>query len=63
MDEHEAQALADIDRFGWTVFHVSNDIGPDFAYSVGMFQTLSHPDPPPEHRRPRRDGSKCTSLS
>lgn len=44
MDEHEAQTLADIDRFGWSVLRVSNDKGPDFAYSVGMFRTLSHPE-------------------
>ena len=44
MDEHEAQTLADIDRFGWSVFKVGNDMGPDFAYSVGMFRTLSHPE-------------------
>jgi hypothetical protein len=44
MDEHEAQTLADIDRFGWTVLKVSNDRGPDFAYSVGLFRTLSHPE-------------------
>ena len=44
MDEHEAQTLADIDRFGWSVLKVSNDMGPDFAYSVGMFRTLAHPE-------------------
>src|SRR3982751_1900027 len=44
MDEHEAQLVADIDRFGWSVMQISNDAGPDFAYSVGMFQTLSHPE-------------------
>lgn len=44
MDEHEAQLLADIDRFGWTVLKVSNDLGPDFAYSVGILRTLSHPE-------------------
>jgi hypothetical protein len=44
MDEPEAQTLADIDRFGWSVFKVSNDQGPDFAYSVGMFRTLGHPE-------------------
>ncbi len=44
MDEHEAQMLADIDRFGWAVLRVSNDKGPDFAYSVGMHRTLGHPE-------------------
>ena len=44
MDEHEAQTLADVDRFGWSVLKVSNDAGPDFAYSVGMFRTLGHPE-------------------
>jgi hypothetical protein len=44
MDEHEAQTLADVDRFGWSVLEVSNDAGPDFAYSVGMFRTLGHPE-------------------
>jgi hypothetical protein len=44
MDEHEAQTLADIDRFGWSLLKVSNDMGPDFVYSVGMFRTLGHPE-------------------
>ncbi|HUQ98480.1 MAG TPA: DUF4262 domain-containing protein [Gemmatimonadaceae bacterium] len=44
MNEHEAQTLTDIDRFGWTVWRVSNDKGPDFAYSVGMFRSLDHPE-------------------
>jgi len=44
MDEDEAQTLADIDRYGWCVLKVSNDQGPDFAYSVGMFRTLGHPE-------------------
>jgi hypothetical protein len=44
MDEHEAQLVADIDRFGWTVMKVSNDAGPNFAYSIGIFQTLKHPE-------------------
>src|SRR5687767_1831433 len=42
MDEHEAQLLADIDRFGWCVMKISNDMGPDFAYSVGIFRTFGH---------------------
>ena len=33
MDEHEAQTLADIDRFGGSVLKVSSDRGPDFADS------------------------------
>ena len=44
MDEHEAQLLADIDRFGWCVMKIANDKGPDFAYSVGIFRTLGHPE-------------------
>lgn len=44
MDENEARILADVDRFGWSVMKVSNDVGPDFAYSVGMFRTLRHPE-------------------
>ena len=44
MDEQEAQTLADVDRFGWSVLKVSNDRGPDFAYSVGMYRTLGHPE-------------------
>jgi hypothetical protein len=31
MDEHEAQTLADIDRFGWSVMKISNEKGPDFS--------------------------------
>ena len=44
MDEHEAQVLADVDRFGWSVMKVSNDLGPDFAYSAGIYRTLGHPE-------------------
>ena len=44
VDEHEAQTIADIDRFGWVVLKVTNDAGPDFAYSVGMYRTFGHPE-------------------
>ena len=44
MDDQEAKVLADIERFGWSVMKVSNDAGPDFAYSIGLFRTLNHPE-------------------
>jgi Domain of unknown function (DUF4262) len=44
-DDHDRKLLADIDRVGWAVIGVLEDEeGPGFAYSVGLFHTLGHPE-------------------
>jgi hypothetical protein len=42
MDNSDADLAADVERFGWVVMKVSNDGGPDFAYSIGLFRTFGH---------------------
>lgn len=45
VDEGEAKLLADIAEHGWHVIVVrGDDSGPSFAYSVGMTETLQHPE-------------------
>jgi hypothetical protein len=45
MSEDLDAIARDIATYGWTVMRVSADApGPDFAYSIGMVQTLSHPE-------------------
>lgn len=45
-DEQEAKCLADIASHGWHVIQVFDENGelPDFAYSVGLWQTFDHPE-------------------
>ena len=44
-DEIEQSALDDIQRYGWHLIIVpDDDEGPGFVYSVGMMQTLNHPE-------------------
>ncbi len=44
----DAQFLADIERVGWNVTMVirteSDDDGPEWAYSCGLFHTFGHPE-------------------
>lgn len=35
---------SDVAEYGWSVMKVSNDRGPDFAYSIGMYRTFGHPE-------------------
>jgi hypothetical protein len=45
LDESEKRALDDIAKFGWHLIVVNPDEqGPGFVYSVGMMQTLGHPE-------------------
>ena len=42
-DDRDRKLLADIKRVGWAVMMVSADKdGPGFAYSIGLYETLSH---------------------
>jgi hypothetical protein len=44
-DDRDRKVLADITRVGWTVIGVLEDEeGPGFAYSIGLFHTLGHPE-------------------
>ena len=44
-NEMEQRVLDDIKRYGWHLIIVPDDEeGPGFVYSVGMMQTLNHPE-------------------
>jgi len=44
-DAHDRKLLADVRQYGWHVIAVAGDEeGPGFAYSVGLFHTLGHPE-------------------
>ena len=45
MEDGLSGIAADVATYGWTVMRVTADgPGPDFAYSIGMVQTLDHPE-------------------
>jgi hypothetical protein len=45
MTEAEAKVGKDIEDYGWHVVKVfTKDSGPDFAYSIGLFQSFGHPE-------------------
>lgn len=45
LDEIQRRALDDIKQYGWHLITVpDDDEGPGFVYSVGMMQTLNHPE-------------------
>jgi hypothetical protein len=35
---------ADVAEYSWVVMKVVNDLGPDFAYSVGLYHSFRHPE-------------------
>jgi hypothetical protein len=44
-DDFDRKLLADIKRVGWAVIGIEEDAeGPSFAFSVGLFHTLGHPE-------------------
>jgi hypothetical protein len=44
-DEHDHKILGDIARVGWSVIGIEeSEEGPGYAFSVGMFHTLKHPE-------------------
>jgi hypothetical protein len=44
-NDGDRKLLADIARVGWAVIGVAaDDEGPAFAYSIGLFHTLGHPE-------------------
>jgi Domain of unknown function (DUF4262) len=44
-DDTDSKLLADIKRVGWVVIGIEADAeGPGFAFSVGLFHTLGHPE-------------------
>ncbi|OAI48434.1 hypothetical protein AYO44_06885 [Planctomycetaceae bacterium SCGC AG-212-F19] len=44
-DDRDRKLLADVQRHGWHVLGVeSDDEGPGFAYSIGLFHTFRHPE-------------------
>ncbi len=45
MAERLTRIQTDIDRYDWHVILVPEDeIGPSFAYSIGLYQTFRHPE-------------------
>jgi hypothetical protein len=45
IDEIEKRVLDDIAKFGWHLIQVNaDDQGPSFVYSIGMMETLRHPE-------------------
>ena len=45
VDKAEKKALADIEKYGLHVIHVlEDDSGPEFSYSVGLFESYGHPE-------------------
>ena len=45
MNSPDKRVLADIREYGWHVVKVfSRHGGPDFAYSIGIFETFVHPE-------------------
>src|SRR5262245_58366688 len=44
-DDRDHKLLADIARVGWAVLAITeDDDGPGYAFSVGLFHTLGHPE-------------------
>lgn len=44
-DDSDRKLLADVAQHGWHIVGVNADEhGPDFAFSVGIFHTLAHPE-------------------
>ncbi len=44
-DDLDRKLLADVERVGWSVLGIeAHEEGPDFAYSLGIFHTLNHPE-------------------
>jgi hypothetical protein len=45
IDEIEQRVLDDVAKFGWHLIQVNaDDHGPGFVYSIGMMETLRHPE-------------------
>ena len=45
MDRLERKLRTDVEEYGWHVLNVfSEDGGPAFSYSIGLFHTLDHPE-------------------
>ena len=45
MDRLERRLRADVKKYGWHVLNVfSNEGGPGWSYSVGLYHTLRHPE-------------------
>jgi hypothetical protein len=41
----DRKLLADVKKFGWHVIKVAaDDEGPAFAYSIGLYHSLQHPE-------------------
>lgn len=44
-DDRDRKVLADVAEYGWTVMGITKDhSGPGFAFSIGLFHTLGHPE-------------------
>src|SRR5688572_25274034 len=44
-DAYEQNLLKDVERVGWSLVAVpADEHGPSFVYSIGMMQTLNHPE-------------------
>jgi hypothetical protein len=44
-DDHDRKLLADVERHGWHVIGVEEDVeGPAFSYSIGIYHTFGRPE-------------------
>lgn len=44
-DDRDRKLLADVQGHGWHVLGIkADDGGPNFAYSIGLYQTFNHPE-------------------
>lgn len=44
-DDRDRKLLADVQEHGWHVLGIqAGNGGPDFAYSIGLYQTFNHPE-------------------
>jgi hypothetical protein len=44
-DDRDRKLLADVEQYGWHVIGIEEDAeGPSFAYSIGLYRTLKHPE-------------------
>ena len=45
MSDADAKVISDINEYGWHVVKVfSKSGGPDFAYSIGLYESFRHPE-------------------
>ena len=41
---HKEQISADVKKHGWSVFKITDELLPPFAYTVGLYANFNHPE-------------------